>query len=228
MKKTITSFKIKISLVEDIKFFRDYLRNKLQEKEGIRVINDSANGLKAIESIGKDKPDIVITDLLMPVMDGFQFINEINKTNPDIKILVYSSYLNPMTNAKLVGHGVCGFLDKDFDLTELFKAIFEAHKVGHYFNQYYTQAIADFVKDPKMNGYFMPESLVLKDDDIKLIELIWDELNNKELAKEFKNDKRTIQRNSLALIKKMNCKSIIGVLKYAQINGIINLKEKYK
>jgi DNA-binding NarL/FixJ family response regulator len=227
MKKTITSHKIKVAIVDDMLEFRKHIVRQLKDKDGISVIHDSANGLKAIEGMKYNKPDVVLTDLFMPVMDGFEFISRINKTNPDLKILVYSAYLNKMTNAKLAGCGVCGFLDKDFEMTEVFKAIFEAYKTGHYLNQYYTQAIIDFVKDPKMIGFLMPDNITLTDDDIKLIILLWDELTNEELTTEFRNSVRSNQQHVHDLIVKIKCKRIAGVFKYALNNGIISSKDKH-
>jgi YesN/AraC family two-component response regulator len=68
-------------------------------------------------------PDIVVTDVNMPVMDGVEMIQEIKRINPMAKCIVLTAYSNKITFERIKDLGVCAYLTKPLDLTELFKAI---------------------------------------------------------------------------------------------------------
>jgi DNA-binding NarL/FixJ family response regulator len=226
MNKNPSSHKIKVSLIEDIPYVRNHLKNDLSESKGISVIHALANGFEAIEAIKNNVPEIILTDLFMPGMDGIELIDVINKTHPEIKIIVLSAYLTPMITIKLIEKGVCAIFDKDFKLPEVVKGIFEVHKNGYYFNEYFSKAMFDHIKDPDKKGHLMPDNIILTDDDIKMMKMICLGWQNLPMADKLFLTIKTLGRDKKALLIKTNCKTDAELIFYAIRNKIVSIHEQ--
>jgi CheY-like chemotaxis protein len=112
---------MKVLIVDDSKNTRGMVVDML-EGEGISVI-EASNGDEGIVMLNEHKPDLVILDLLMPVMDGFEFLEVFNKEKHKIPVIVLTSAISDEMKKECLNHGVKAFLAKPFLLSDVLAAI---------------------------------------------------------------------------------------------------------
>jgi DNA-binding NarL/FixJ family response regulator len=119
--------KIRVLLVEDHAMVRKGIKLFLQEYEGISIIGEAANGLKAIELADQLRPDVILMDLSMPIMDGVQAIRRILSVHPDQRIVVLTGSAEEDDMMSALQAGAMGYLKKDARVEELIQSIRDAH-----------------------------------------------------------------------------------------------------
>ena len=114
-----------ILVVEDDTIIRDLLKNQL-ELLGYKTLL-AVNGRDAVEIYRRkiDEIDLILLDIIMPIMDGIETLSELKKINPEIKVLVISGYGRNEIIEEMLNEGVLGFIKKPFKLSELSKIIYE-------------------------------------------------------------------------------------------------------
>ena len=114
---------IRILIVDDHSVVRQGLRMFLSLDPELEVVGEATNGKEAIEAAGKLSPDVVLMDLLMPVMDGIAATEVIRRQYPDIEVIALTSVLEDTSVVNAVRAGAIGYLLKDTDANELCRAI---------------------------------------------------------------------------------------------------------
>ena len=117
--------KIKVLIVDDNKSLIDMVKQYFSSHAVIEVSDEAYNGVEGLELLKKNKYDIVLLDLIMPVMDGIKLLEEVNERNIDTKIIVVTSYNSPEVIRKVSGLGIKYFMLKPFELVELENKILE-------------------------------------------------------------------------------------------------------
>lgn len=119
---------IQVLLVDDHAMVRKGMKALLNEYEGISVVGEATNGLKALELVERLKPDVVLMDLLMPGMDGIEAIKRILAIQPHQRILVLTGYLRDDKLIPAIEAGALGYLLKDAQPEELVQSVRDAYK----------------------------------------------------------------------------------------------------
>ena len=114
---------IRIIIADDHTVVRQGLRIMLEPKPEYRLIGDARNGKELLELVANQQPDLIILDLLMPLMDGAEAIRIIRSQFPDIKILVLTSYSEESMVMKTMRSGANGYILKETSPEELIQAI---------------------------------------------------------------------------------------------------------
>jgi NarL family two-component system response regulator LiaR len=114
---------IQVLIVDDHAMVRKGLKALLNQYEGIRVVGEAANGLKAVELVERLKVDVILLDLAMPVMDGIEAIKRIMAIRPDQRIIVLTSYPGDDKLFPAIKAGALGYLVKDAQPEELVQSI---------------------------------------------------------------------------------------------------------
>jgi len=123
MKLTQSPISLSLLLVEDEKTARDLIARMLAMKFPNCTIHTAVNGIVGMEIFKQFTPDIVITDIKMPVMDGVEMIREIKSAYTNITYIVVTAYSDKVNINKFEDLGVCSYLLKPLDFDELFAAI---------------------------------------------------------------------------------------------------------
>ncbi len=113
----------KVLIVDDSGLNRQILIEFLKTKDF--TISEAVDGKEAIARINIEKPDIMLLDLIMPVMDGFEVMDNLKKSGIKIPIIVITAYLKENTYARCKDLGAAGFLNKPIKMQELFKIMSE-------------------------------------------------------------------------------------------------------
>ena len=134
MTETISRM-INVLVVDDLKLIHEGLKIMLTTDNNINIVGFARNGKEAIEQISnaEQKPDIVLVDVLMPVMDGIDFTKTISKMFPEIKVIVLSSSEDDALVVKAIASGVKGYLLKNTIARDLISAIYSVHRGSAHF-----------------------------------------------------------------------------------------------
>ncbi len=106
--------------VDTVSVFADYMRLK-----GFNVLATGKDGKEAVELYEKHKPDVILTDLMMPVYDGFYGIKNIQKNHPDAKIILVTADLSEATQAKIDECGISSLIHKPYEIENVVKTVNE-------------------------------------------------------------------------------------------------------
>ena len=142
---------IKLGIAEDHKLLRQDLVSLLDKKKEFSVIFDAANGRELLSFLEQECPDILLLDLVMPEMDGFEALKYIKIKYPLVKVIVLSSYYEDEFILETVRNGARGFLAKNTDLGSLLKAIYKVDTRGYYFDDKVTPLMIHKIQQDNIN-----------------------------------------------------------------------------
>ncbi len=210
-----------ILLVDDHKIVREGIKYYLSNVEDLHVAGEADNGSKAIELLGKEKFDLVITDISMPVMDGLKMMETISKEYPDQKVLVLTMIDEYRYIKQMLSLGVKSFLLKNSSKDELLLAINKSLKGETYYSAEVTQIIINSLSNRKMNGnerLTVEASLTVREKEV--LKLIVKEYTNNQIADELFISIRTVDSHKHNLLEKTGSKTLAGLVLYAIEHGI--------
>jgi len=213
--------KFKVALVDDHGLLRDALATLINTFEEFSVIASLPNGHELIKMLTDGiKPDLILLDLNMPVLDGFETAKFLFNTYPEINILILTMYDSEIALIRLLQVGVKGFLKKDTHPIELRAALNAVAEKGFYYSHDTTGKLANlFQKDPNENSLI--QRAMLSEKELEFLRLASTDLTYKEIAAELKITPRTIDGYRDALFDKLDVKSRVGLAIYAVKNGIV-------
>jgi DNA-binding NarL/FixJ family response regulator len=164
--------KIKLAIAEDYKPFRHRIVEVLNQEVDFEVVLQVDNGKELLESLETMKPDVVLMDIRMPVMDGIEATGKIRKAYPNSKIIAFSLYDDESNVIEMNIHGVKSFIGKNDDPEVLFNAIRIVHGGGVYM----TEHAASIVQKNLLST-----SKQLKSDSNELDPELLNKFNNAEI-----------------------------------------------
>jgi DNA-binding NarL/FixJ family response regulator len=208
---------IRILLVDDHSVVRQGLRMFLSLDPDLEVIGEAENGADAVKQTAKLKPDVVLMDLLMPVMDGITAIGEIRRDMPDTEIIALTSVLEDASVVGAVKAGAIGYLLKDTQSEELCRAI-KAAAAGQV--QLSPQAAARLMREVRAPE--SPETLTERETDV--LRLLAQGLANKEIALQLNIGEKTVKTHVSNVLLKLNVRSRTQAALYAAQIGLTSLK----
>ncbi|MDF9794853.1 DNA-binding NarL/FixJ family response regulator [Catalinimonas alkaloidigena] len=217
---------LKLIIVDDHQLFRQGLIKLLKERLENVSIKEASNGKELLSMLEVQKPDIVLLDLEMPVMDGLETSNVLlnNPKFSDIKIIVLSMHEHEKFVIELIESGVYGYILKDADIDEVLEAIHAVDNGQYYVSQHTFNAMRkDISEQSKFQHSFAQESEKLSSREEEILKLICKEYTNKEMAEELNLSVRTIDGHRNRLLKKTGMKNTAGLIKYALQTGIYRM-----
>ncbi|MEP6947965.1 MAG: response regulator transcription factor [Ginsengibacter sp.] len=209
--------KIKVVLVDDHILLRNGLRGLIDSFDNCTVLYEANNGKDFISKLkAEETPDIVLMDINMPEMDGYETTLWIKENHPEIKVLALSMYDNENAIIRMLRAGVKGYILKDCDPSELKYAINSVMTSGFYYTENVTGKLISIVSKKDNDDE-------LNDREIAFLKLACSELTYKEIADKMYKGVRTIDGYRDALFEKLNVKTRVGLVLYAIKNGIVSL-----
>jgi len=210
-----------VALVDDHINLTDALASMINTMEGYHVTIVGGNGEDLKQQIfQKGVPEIVILDLNMPKMDGFETAAWLNKNHSDVKILILTMYDSEVTLIRLLQVGVRGFLKKDAHPNELIFAIKSVVENGYYYSSNTSNQLANLFAN-KPNHKEVLEKIFLNDREIEFLKLASTEMTYKEIAQVLGMNPRSLENYRESLFTKLNMKSRVGLAIYAVKHGIV-------
>ncbi len=212
----------KIILADDHVLLRDALANLINKFPGFTVTAVAENGKQVIDIIKNSSDvDIVLMDLNMPIIDGYEAARWLVKNKPEIKIIILTMYDSEIALIRLLQAGVHGFLKKDIHPNELKTAMAIVAEGDYYYSNHATVKLASLFRQNARNESALKKSM-LNDVEIEFLKLTSTEMTYKEIAKHMNLSPRHIDSYRDALFTKLEVKSRVGMVIYAVRNGIVN------
>ncbi len=208
---------IRVLLADDHAVVRQGLKMFLALDAGLEVVGEANNGREAVELVERLRPDVVLMDLVMPVLDGIGAIGEIKSRFPDVEIIAVTSVLE---DAKVIGAvqaGAIGYLLKDTQADALVEAIHAAGRGEVRLHPEAAKRLAREVKTPDATESLTPR-------ETQILRLIAQGHANKVIARELGVEERTVKTHVSSLLSKLGLSSRTQAALYALKIGLVGLE----
>jgi DNA-binding NarL/FixJ family response regulator len=215
------SLKINIVLVDDHVLLRNGLANLIESFGNYRLLFEADNGKHFIAQLDpKDLPDIVLLDINMPEMDGYETCQWLKNNYPDMKVLALSMYDNEQSVIRMFKSGAKGYILKDCEPAELRTALSSLASKGFYYSEMVTGKLIHSINTMDDEGSQLKQLIHLNEREITFLKLACTELTYKEIADKMFLSARTIDGYRDNLFEKLDIKTRVGLVTYALKNGI--------
>lgn len=207
-----------IAIVDDHILIANALKSIISNFKQFDVIHLSENGLDFKEKL-KSKPilpDIVLLDISMPIMDGFETAKWIKENHPDILIMALSMQDDDQSLIKMIKNGAKGYMLKNIQPLQLENGLNSIIDKGHFFPDWASSKILTSISENKINA---KSKIDLSDREIEFLKYSTTEMTYKEISKKMFCSPRTIENYRDSLFVKLNLKSRVGLAVYALKNG---------
>jgi DNA-binding NarL/FixJ family response regulator len=201
--------KSRIMIVEDHDLFRSGLRRVIDEIKYLEFVGEAENGAVFLKLLPKSKPDIVLMDIKMPVLDGIKATEEALKINPNLKIIILTLFGEEEYLYTMIEKGISGFMLKNTTISELEKAIQMVSEGNQYFSPEVSGMLAKKIKD----NLLVNLRLTHKEKDV--LRLLCKGYSTSEMAKELFLSKRTVEGYRARLLQKTEQSNTLNLVIYA-------------
>jgi DNA-binding NarL/FixJ family response regulator len=216
---------VKIAIVDDHLLFRQGLTHLINLLPGYHVCMDADNGKDLLHRLPvmSSLPDIVLLDINMPEMNGYDTALWLKQNHPSIKVLALSMLDSDTSIIKMIRNGARGYILKDADTAELKLAFSELMGKGYFYNDMVSRRILQSVNQ-LVNDDIDPAFLVkITDRELQFLQLACTEKPYKEIAAEMFVSERTVDGYRDALFKKLSINTRVGLAMYAVKHGFVKL-----
>lgn len=218
---------IRIALVDDHQLFRKSLTSLLNSSDDFEIIYDTDDGLHFIEYVKLTNIDVVLLDIQMPKLSGFEVCKRLKKINLDIKILIISQ----LTSKEVIHHvmecGADGFCSKNSSPEHLEIAIRKIMEHDYYFDHELGSVIRDAILWDKNSNHNLDfsKSITFTKREVEIIKMVCRELSTKQIANSLFISSRTVENHKKNIMEKTQTKNFIGVILYALKINAINIDD---
>lgn len=214
---TVRMGKITILLVDDHKLIRDSWSFILNSDARFQVIGETSNADEAVEIARDKKPEIVLMDINMSPVNGFEATKLVRKYSPGSKIIGISMHSMPAYARRMLQMGAMGYVTKNSSKDELLAAIIEVHNGKKYVcdevkNILAQQELEDEGGAPDMN--------VLSRREIDIVQLIKEGLSSKEIAIRLDISLKTVEVHRYNILKKLSLKNTAALVNFINAHGL--------
>jgi len=217
---------LKIALVDDHLLFRKSMSLLINSFDGMQVVVDAAEGNQCLTKLMTTPVDVLLLDIQMPVMNGYETCKQVKNRFPDVKILIVSQLSTTESIHKMMELGAHGYFTKNSNPDQLEQAIRNVHEEGFYFGQELALVIKEAVLWENKNAIKYDETKDLfSERELQIIKMICKEDKSKEIADKLFINVRTVETHRKNVMERCGAKNIIGVILFAIKSGIITVDE---
>ncbi len=209
---------ISVLLTDDHRVVRQGIRMVLDLDPELEVVGEASNGEEALRQARRLKPDVVLMDLVMPVMDGVKATGEIRRELPDTEVVALTSVLEDASVTGAMKAGAIGYLLKNTGGEELRRAI-KAAAAGQV--QLAPEAAARLMREVRIPE--TPEALTERETEV--LKLLARGQANKQIARSLYIGEKTVKTHVRRILKKLSVRSRTQAALYAARNGLVSLEE---
>lgn len=216
---------IRLVIADDHEIFRDGLSLMLSKQQHIQLAGQAENGRDLIALVNKVQPDVIMTDVKMPVMDGIEATRTLLAQHPDLKIIALSMFDEENLIVDMLEAGAKGYLLKNADKQEILDAIHSVYEDKNYYCHHTSSKLASLISKSRFNPYKKKDPVSFTERETEIIRLICQQLTAQEIADKVFLSKRTVEGHRTRILEKMNVKNTAGVVIYALKHKLVNEAE---
>jgi DNA-binding NarL/FixJ family response regulator len=214
---------IKVIIADDQALFREGLKLLIQDAADIAVMGEAANGDEVLDIVLKEKPDVVITDIQMPEMDGIELTKVLQESYPEIKVIALTMYQEDYLIVDMLEAGAKGYLLKSSGREKLIEAIHAVYGNGSYYCETTSKKLMKKIAASKVQTGSVEDASLFTESEKKIIELVCLQQSNKEIAENLHLGVKTIESYRNKIFCKMGVKNMAGMVIYAIRAGLFRM-----
>jgi len=207
--------RVRVVIADDHAVVRRGLRTFLDLDSDIEVVGEAVNGEEAIQFARERRPDVVLMDLLMPVVDGLTAIRRIREELPEVEVLALTSVLDDASVTGAIRAGAIGYLLKNTEAEELRRAIKSASEGKVHLSP---EAAARLVREVQIPG--SPEALTKRETVV--LRLVAKGQANKQIARELRIGEQTVKTHVSSILSKLHLRSRTQAALFAAERGLVS------
>lgn len=211
-----------IVIVDDHRLFSSALTELIQKSQRYEVLYEVTNGKELMERMrfAQNIPDIILLDINMPIMNGYETAVWLKKEHPEIKILALSMNNDEQSIVQMIKAGANGYVLKDVGPSELEKALDSLCEKGFYYSELVTKHLVSAVSGNEQVKNHIPE---MNERELEFLRLACSEMTYKEVADKMCVSMRTVDGYRESLFEKLEVKNRVGLVLYAIANNLVKI-----
>ena len=216
---------IKIAIVDDHQLFRKSLSLLISTFDGIEVTYDTDDGFDFLEVAKNASFDVLLLDIQMPILNGYEVCSRLKLINSKIKILIISQLSSKEVVHQIMACGANGFFTKNSPPELLEQAIKSVIEKDYYFDMELASVVREAILWEKKSDYNLDCEITLTSREIEIIKMVGLEMSSKEIGDALFISNRTVEKHRIRIMEKTNSKNFIGVVLFALRANLIQLTD---
>lgn len=210
-----------LAIVDDHDLFRKGIISLLKEFPEIQILIEAGDGQDLLNQMKTKRPDVILLDISMPIMDGIEAIDKIKKKFPEVKVIMLTQYTDEQTIYHLMEKDANGFLAKSADIETIVDAIYSVSDKGYFFTDEVSKAMVKGASNRQKNklDFHAPS---LSPREIEVVKLICKQMSIIEIGQKLCLSPRTIDSYIKNIYEKTGAKKREGIVIYAAKHNLIN------
>lgn len=209
----------RVIIVEDQTAVREMIARIVEADPEMTVIGETGDGETAVRDCLREKPDLVVLDIMLPGLNGTEVIRRLTKQAKETRILVFSGYQNPVLVRELLQAGAHGFVEKTASLEELQKGIATVNGGGTFFGPEVARILREAIANPSSPAG--PSLEILTPRERQILQLIAQSYSTKEVAAKLTISVKTAENHRTNLMKKLNLHDVASLTRFAIEHGLV-------
>ncbi|MGD8521358.1 MAG: response regulator transcription factor [Desulfobacterales bacterium] len=222
----MTEGPIKIFLADDHTIVRQGLAKLLEAEPNIKVVGEAQDGREAVDKVQKLKPDIVIMDIAMPLLNGIEATRQIKKILPQIKIIILSMHSHDRYISELINLGASGYLLKDATGGEIVKAVFAAMKGDVYLSPSISRRVVEDYLSLKKTSSREDLYAKLSNREREVFQMIAEGHSTRKISDILCVSPSTVKTHRANIMEKLQLDNISQLIQFAIRLGIVDVQSK--
>ena len=216
---------ITLAIADDHEIFRDGLSLMLSKLNTYTIVAQAENGKDLLDAVWQHKPDVIITDIKMPIIDGIEATKKIIAQNPHAKIIALSMFDDDHLIVDMLEAGAKGYLLKNAGKAEIKDAIETVYADNNYYCHSTNNKLAQMIAKSKFNPYRKKEKIEFNERELEVIKLMCKQFETQQIADKLFVSKRTVEGYRQKILDKINVKNSAGIIIYAIKNGLVSKED---
>ena len=213
---------MRILLADDHKLIRDAIKAYFEDDPQYDIVAEVSNGVEGLKMIEESNPEVVLTDINMPEMDGITFTEEIKKKEAGIKVIIITMFNDYKNIKRGMSSGADGYLLKDCGEEEIKKAISSVMEGKNYYAEEVTKIAMEGLSGRTAQAPKVAMEMPLSDREKEVLRLIIKEYSNTEIGEELFISVRTVDAHKRNILDKTGAKNVAGLVFYALENKLFD------
>lgn len=214
---------IRVLIADDHPIVRDGLRTLINTEPGMELVGEAVNGEEAVQKAIAQRPDVILMDLVMPVKDGLEAISEIKSIEPNIAILVLTSFSEEDKVFPAIRAGALGYLLKDSSPQQLLQAIYDVHRGEA---SLHPSIALQLIREINQPSDLSPAEDPLTERELDVLKLVAQGMTNQEIADRLYRSEWTVRTHVRNILSKLHLANRTQAALYALREGLAELDEE--
>ena len=216
---------ISLVIADDHEIFRDGLALMLSKQDNVKLVGQAGDGLELVRMVDEASPDMVLTDIKMPRMDGIAAARQLLQRHPGLKIIALSMFEEEDLIVEMLEAGARGYLLKNADKKEILDAIVTVQEGNIFYCKHTTARLASLIVKSKFDQHKKSPGALFTDREREIVRLICRQHTAQEIGEMLFLSKRTVEGYRTRILEKMDVKNTAGVVIFALKHSIIREEE---